>query len=98
MQPEQRPEPLIPIEDVAKHFTVSVSTVRAWVRQGYIPRSTYVKIGNTYRFNLSEILTSLTKRPSPEPQPALVNEIELTAKTEVPAQSELDFTNPDKDI
>lgn len=98
MQPEQKPEPLIPIEDVAKHFTVSVSTVRAWVRQGYIPRSTYIKIGNTYRFNLTEILASLTKRPSAEPQPALVTEVELTTLTEAPVQAELDFTNPDKDI
>lgn len=98
MQPEQKPEPLIPIEDVARHFTVSVSTVRAWVRQGHIPRSTYVKIGNTYRFNLSEILASLSKRPSAEPQPALVTEAELTALSTQPVQLELDFANPDKDI
>ena len=24
----------VPIEKVARHFTVSVSTIRAWVRQG----------------------------------------------------------------
>lgn len=92
-QPEQKPEPLIPIEDVAKHFTVSVSTVRAWVRQGHIPRSTYVKIGNTYRFNLAEILASLTKSPSAEPQPEPV-----TTNEPQPVQLELDFSNPDKDI
>ena len=26
-------EPFVTIEDVAKHFSVSVSTVRAWVHQ-----------------------------------------------------------------
>ena len=97
MQPEQKPEPLIPIKDVAKHFTVSVSTVRAWVRQGHIPRSTYVKIGNTYRFNLAEILASLTKNPSADPQ-SVVTEAELTALSTQPVQLELDFANPDKDI
>jgi hypothetical protein len=57
-----------------------------------------VKIGNTYRFNLAEILASLTKRPSAEPQPALVTEAELTALSTQPVQLELDFANPDKDI
>ncbi|OUV41181.1 MAG: hypothetical protein CBC71_05785 [Rhodobacteraceae bacterium TMED111] len=54
-------EPYVPIEDVAKHFSVSQSTVRAWVRQKHIPEDTYVKIGNTYRFCLSDVATALTK-------------------------------------
>ena len=40
-------EPFVTIEDVAKHFSVSVSTVRAWVSQKHIPEDTYVKIGKT---------------------------------------------------
>lgn len=28
----------VPIEDVAKHFSVSISTIRAWVRQRQIPK------------------------------------------------------------
>ena len=36
-------EPFVPIEDVAKHFSVSVSTVRAWVRQKHIPEDTFMK-------------------------------------------------------
>ena len=54
-------EPFVPIEDVAKHFSVSVSTVRAWVRQKHIPKGTYVKIGNTYRFRVGDVATALTK-------------------------------------
>ena len=30
-------EQLVPIEDVAKHFSVSLSTTRKWVRDGVIP-------------------------------------------------------------
>ena len=54
-------EPFVTIEDVAKHFSVSVSTVRAWVRQKHIPKDTYVKIGNTYRFRVGDVATALTK-------------------------------------
>tara|TARA_R100000742_G_C4208890_1_gene35825 strand:- start:240 stop:476 length:237 start_codon:yes stop_codon:yes gene_type:complete len=54
-------EPYVPIEDVAKHFTVSISTVRAWIRQEHIPKDTYVKIGSTYRFRISDVSEALTK-------------------------------------
>ena len=57
-------EPFITIEDVAKHFSVSVSTVRAWVHQKHIPEDTYIKIGKTYRFRVSDVATALTKASS----------------------------------
>ena len=86
-QPEQKPEPLIPIEDVAKHFTVSVSTIRAWLRQGYIPRGTYMKLGNTYRFQLSKVVEALTK----------TEKSDAAVKADA-VQMELDFANPDQDL
>ena len=86
-QPEQKPEPLIPIEDVAKHFTVSVSTIRAWLRQGYIPRDTYMKLGNTYRFQLSKVVEALTK----------TEKSDAAVKADA-VQMELDFANPDQDL
>lgn len=52
--------PFVFIDDVAKHFSVSVSTARAWVRNGNIPKGTYVKIGHTYRFNLPLVVDALT--------------------------------------
>ena len=58
---ESMNEHFVPIDNVAKHFSVSVSTVRAWVRQGHIPEDTYVKIGNTYRFRVGDVLTALMK-------------------------------------
>jgi len=45
-------ENFVPIEGVAKHFAVSVSTVRAWVRQSLVPS---LKVGGVYRFKLSEV-------------------------------------------
>jgi excisionase family DNA binding protein len=54
-------EPFVQIEDLAKHFAVSISTIRAWVRQGHIPKATYIKIGSTYRFNKNAVSDALTK-------------------------------------
>jgi excisionase family DNA binding protein len=47
---------LVPIEDLARTLTVSVTTVRSWVRTGLIPGDRYVKIGNTYRFDKEAII------------------------------------------
>lgn len=71
---------LVPIEDLAKTLTVSITTVRAWVRTGLIPGHTYVKIGNTYRFDKEAIIDHFKPKkaaievvapppPPPEPEP-----------------------------
>ena len=52
----------VPIDDVAEYFSVSISTIRAWLRQDRIPNHTYIKVGNTYRFCISEISEALTHR------------------------------------
>lgn len=86
-------EPFVPIETLAKHFTVSVSTIRAWLRQGYIPTDTYVKIGNTYRFNVAAVVNALSAKPKND-----VKMIEPEHAEDHPVQLELDFNNPDQDI
>ena len=45
----------VPIGEVAERFSVTPHTVRQWLRQGKIPTDLYVKIGNTYRYNLQGI-------------------------------------------
>jgi uncharacterized protein YjcR len=57
-------EPFVPIEDLAKHFNVSISTVRAWIRQEHIPKDTYIKICSTYRFRVGDVANALTKTKS----------------------------------
>jgi excisionase family DNA binding protein len=52
--------PYVLIEDIAKYFSVSMSTVRSWVRNGSVPKHTYIKIGQTYRFKLAEVEAALT--------------------------------------
>ena len=76
-------EPFVPIEELAKHFSVSVSTIRAWVRQGHIPKHAYLKIGNTYRFSISKVVAALSSTPKEEP-------VELVDAVD-PNQLALDF-------
>ena len=86
-------EPFVPIEQVAKHFSVSVSTVRAWIRQDLIPS---LKLGGVYRFKISEVESALRRLNGGE----LVKEEadgSLTVTNKDPKQVVLNF-NPDDDI
>ena len=86
-------ETFVPIEDVAKHFSVSVSTVRAWIRQSLIPA---LKLGGVYRFKISEVEQALKKLNGGD----LVREESdgsLTVKQKDQTQMALNF-NPNDDI
>ena len=87
----------VSIEDVANYFSVSVSTVRAWIRTGKLTSKDFLKLGNTYRFKIADVDAAL-RRVSSEETPAPVEApAEATAEPTAPVQLELDF-NPDKDI
>jgi hypothetical protein len=89
--------PFVPIEECAKHFTVSVSTIRSWIRQGFIPKDTYLKIGLTYRFDLSAIIKALSANPDDELQDDVPVEVAVAVAVREPVQLELNF-NPDEDL
>lgn len=82
---------LITIDALAKKLSVSISTVRSWVRQGYIPKDTYVQIAKTYRFDYDRVIEALRQR----------NKDDSPTPTEMvkTAQLELDLVvHPDKDL
>jgi len=81
-------EPFVPIEDVAKHFSVSISTVRAWVRQKHIPEDAYFKIGKTYRFRVGDVANALTKTKDTDEE----------AREEFQAEAKDAFVNLDDDV
>lgn len=87
-------EAFVPIEDVAKHFAVSISTVRAWIRQDLIPS---LKLGGVYRFKISEVEDAMRKLRGGR----LIREEKdgsLTVTAE-PNEAQLSFNfNPDDDI
>jgi len=46
------PEPWVNLEDIATHLSVSIDTVRTWVRNGKIP---VYRVAKRYKFKISEI-------------------------------------------
>jgi excisionase family DNA binding protein len=78
----------VPIEDVAKYFSVSISTIRAWVRQNQIPKDTYIKVGNTYRFCVDDVANALTKTKDTDEE----------AREEFQAEAKDAFANLDDDV
>lgn len=68
------------INEVATHFSISLSTARSWIRKGHIPRDAYLKAGTTYRFSLDLITQALLEDKDkqdaePEPDPTWQEEI-----------------------
>ena len=87
-------ESFVPIEGLAKQFAVSVSTVRAWIRQDLIPS---LKIGGVYRFKITEVEKALRiicggGLPKEEADGSLTVNVPAGQ-----AQMALNF-NPDEDI
>jgi excisionase family DNA binding protein len=79
-------ELFVPIEDVAKHFAVSVSTVRTWIRSDLIPA---LKLGGVYRFKISEVEAALRKVSNSEL-------LEINERAE--DAPEVDVYNPNEDL
>ena len=77
--------------ELAKHFAVSVPTVRQWMRQKKIPPNMYIKVGTAYRFLLEDIeqffFTLNARRAEargprigeeiPDPSPVVIDEAAL---------------------
>tara|TARA_R100001086_G_scaffold2831_2_gene1963 strand:+ start:4944 stop:5204 length:261 start_codon:yes stop_codon:yes gene_type:complete len=56
----------VTLDELAAHVGVKISTVRQWVKRGYIPRNTYIKAGSTYRFCLKDVEASLRDESTEE--------------------------------
>lgn len=93
------PEKLVPIEEVADRFMVSVPTIRAWQRQGLIPKDCYIHIGNTYRFHVSRMMERLLTAPKDgEPVPSGPVQLELPFDTPSADTSTLPTPEIDRDL
>jgi excisionase family DNA binding protein len=91
----QEPEAFVPINRLAEHLHVKVSTVRQWIKLGHIPRRAYLKIGNTYRFQVSEVLQALKTREAMEDTPVSAADTDPN----MPVQLEFNFdTDETKDL
>lgn len=91
------PNAYINLLDVAKYYSVSASTVRAWIRTGKLSApQDFLKLGGTYRFKIAVVDVALRRafaeEPSNTPAPA-----EVATDPKAPVQLELNF-NPDQDV
>jgi excisionase family DNA binding protein len=75
----------VTIQEVADHYLVSISTIRAWIRTKTLPQEAYLRVGNTYRFKIPVVDEYLRK----------ANSARFDKKME--EQKEL-FNNPDQDL
>jgi len=81
-------ESFVPIEEIADHFSVSVSTIRSWVRRKHISPNSFIKVGSTYRFKISDVTDSLLSNgarvdPTEEGAKATVRSLQEEAEDKV---------------
>jgi len=90
-------EAFVPIDKLAEHLHVRVSTVRQWVKNGTVPRHTYLKIGNTYRFHISAVVQALQVLSR---EASLADDAPVPADVDpnMPVQLELDFGPDNNDL
>jgi|TARA_E500000305_G_scaffold99747_1_gene92112 excisionase family DNA binding protein len=67
----------VPVEDVADHLSVKVSTIRQWVSKGFIPKTTYIKVGYTYRFSIPAVVEALKQEEIDEESDQITEQLEL---------------------
>ena len=67
----------VPVEDVADHLSVKVSTIRQWVSKGIIPKTTYIKVGYTYRFSIPAVVEALKQEEIDEESDQITEQLEL---------------------
>jgi excisionase family DNA binding protein len=77
----------VTIDELAGYLKVKISTIRTWIKLGKLPADAYLKVSNTYRFNINEAVAGL-KRSSREDTAAE----EAAAKNPPPEQ------NPVKEV
>lgn len=70
-------ESYVPVEEVAEHLSVKVSTIRQWVNKGFIPKTTYIKVGYTYRFNIAEVVEALKQESPSENSDQITEQLDL---------------------
>lgn len=77
------------IEQVAAHYQVSISTVRAWIRQNMIPA---LRVGGLYRLKFSEIDAAFKQRAIDQ-VPPMQQQVTVVASPE-----DAVVLNPDQDV
>ena len=65
-------------EELSRYLGVTITTLRSWVRNGSIPRETYIQAGQTYRFHVEDVEAHLRglRTAKPEQEEPVVEAVE----------------------
>lgn len=55
-------------EELSRYLGVNITTLRSWVRNGSIPRETYIQAGQTYRFHVEDVEAHLRGLRAAKPE------------------------------
>lgn len=55
-------------EELSRYLGVTITTLRSWVRNGSIPRETYIQAGQTYRFHVEDVEAHLRGLRTAKPE------------------------------
>tara|TARA_R110002020_G_scaffold258053_2_gene471730 strand:+ start:1838 stop:2053 length:216 start_codon:yes stop_codon:yes gene_type:complete len=66
MSEDQTKKQYVDINVISEYFGISKQTISKWVQAGNIPDNTYIKVGDTYRYNLEAVEKALVKRTQSE--------------------------------
>lgn len=94
------PTKYVTIRELAEHLGISLSTARKWVREGHIPTWSYIKVDETYRFNVPDVISALTARqeaddPAPDNQPSGTDEQQMRLPFDVSIYNQDEVHNDD---
>ena len=65
-------------EAMAAVLSVKASTLRTWILEGKLPPSSYLRIGNRYRFSMPRVIAALAPTPTLEDDVGLNEAVETT--------------------
>ena len=51
----------VTIDEFASYLKVKISTIRTWIKIGKLPVDSYLKVSNTYRFNIDDAVAGLKR-------------------------------------
>lgn len=68
MEDNHLPASLDTMQELADYLKLSIVCVRSWVRKGYIPHNTYIRVAGTYRFDRAAVVRAL-RHATPVAQP-----------------------------
>jgi len=93
-------KPYVNIEELSRYLGVTITTLRSWVRTGAIPRETYIRAGQTYRFHVADVEAHLRglRIGEPEEEEVAAPEAEETVAEAAVVETMVDLEGEEEEV